>query len=55
MIYRKADRCRKIVEQLLNQARPSSPSRHLAPLALRDIVVETPGLLSHRIKRGGAP
>jgi two-component system nitrogen regulation sensor histidine kinase GlnL len=52
-IFREAERCRRIVEQLLDYARSSSQSQRLVPLGLKGVVSDTLDLLSYRVKRRG--
>ncbi|HSH70603.1 MAG TPA: ATP-binding protein, partial [Deferrisomatales bacterium] len=53
-IFREAERCRRIVEQLLDYARSSSSQNpRLVPLGLKGVVEDTLSLLSYRVKRRG--
>ena len=50
-IFREAERCRKIVGQLLDYARSSTASRSPVPLGLKGVVDEVLDLLSYRFRR----
>ncbi|MDF1554533.1 MAG: ATP-binding protein [Deferrisomatales bacterium] len=53
-IFREAERCRRIVEQLLDYARSaSSQNPRLVPLGLKGVVEDTLSLLSYRVRRRG--
>jgi PAS domain S-box-containing protein len=52
-ILEEANRCRRIVEQLLNYARSSSRPPQAAPLNAKEVVEEVLALLSYQAKRRG--